>query len=146
MHSAACTLMNKLKLSSRAKVFKKFGKELIVKRGNKEELVKEKKFNYQESLTRLEKFSTGKKNNANLGLPYYSFDYAIRSKKIYNAKCVICGATSNIEMHHRRPLKSAVTDNTLKGIVKNLSRKQIPLCKECHMNVHKGSYCGPGIY
>jgi hypothetical protein len=30
LHSAACTLMNKLILSSRAKVFKKFGKNLTV--------------------------------------------------------------------------------------------------------------------
>jgi retron-type reverse transcriptase len=29
LHSAACTLMNKLKLSSRAKVFKKFGRHLL---------------------------------------------------------------------------------------------------------------------
>jgi hypothetical protein len=43
-------------------------------------------------------------------------------------------------------LKSSITDNTLKGIVKNLTWKQIPLCKECHLKVHKGSYNGPGIY
>ena len=146
MHSAACTLMNKLKISSRAKVFKKFGKELIVIKENKIKLVKEVKFNYQKTLKRLEKFSTGKKDNKNLGLPYYTFDYALRSRKLRNAECVICGATSNIEMHHRRPLKSGVTDNTLKGIIKNITRKQIPLCKICHLKVHAGLYNGPGIY
>jgi 5-methylcytosine-specific restriction endonuclease McrA len=138
--------MNKLKLSSRAQVFKKFGKELIVVKEDKEKLVKEIKFNYYKSLKRLEKFNTRKKDNADIGLPYYTFDYAIRSKKLKNAKCVICGVTSNIEMHHRRPLKSSKTDNTLKGVVKNLTRKQIPLCRECHMKVHAGSYSGPGIY
>jgi hypothetical protein len=143
LHSAACTLMNKLKLSSRAKVFKKFGRELIVKKEDQKNSVKEVKFNYHANLERLEKFSTGKKN---IGLPFYTFDYALRSTKLYNAQCVICGATSNIEMHHRRPLKSAVTDNTLKGIVKNLTRKQIPLCRLCHLKVHAGSYNGPGIY
>jgi len=138
--------MNKLKLSSRAKVFKKFGKELIVVKENKKELVKEVKFNYYTTLKKLEKFNTGKKENGNIGLPYYLFDCALRSKKKFNAKCVICGTTSNIEMHHRRPLKSSVTDNTLKGIKKNLTRKQIPLCKECHLKVHNGSYNGSGIY
>jgi len=136
--------MNKLKLSSRAKVFKKFGKELVVIKADKKKLVKEVKFNYQTTLKRLEKFNTGKEKN--IGLPYYVFDYSIRSKKILNAQCLICGATSNIEMHHRRPLKASVTDNTLKGIVKNLTRKQIPLCKKCHFKVHTGSYSGPGIY
>lgn len=33
-----------------------------------------------------------------------------------------------IVMHHRRPLKAHKTDNTLKGIQINQSRKQIPLC------------------
>jgi group II intron reverse transcriptase/maturase len=146
LHSAACTIMNKLKLSSRAQVFKKFGKELIVAREDKKKQVKEIKFNYYESLKRLEKFNTGKKDNANIGLPYYTFDYTLRSKRLENAKCVICGVTSNIEMHHRRPLKSSKTDSTLKGVVKNLARKQIPLCKECHIKVHAGSYFGPGIY
>ena len=38
----------------------------------------------------------------------------------------------NIEMHHRRPLNAHKTDNTLKGIQVNLSRKQILLCASCH--------------
>jgi len=146
LHSAACTIMNKLKLSSRAKVFKKFGKELVVVKADKKKLIKEVKFNYQTTLKRLEKFNTGKKNDKNIGLPYFVFDYALRTRKLRNAQCSICGATSNIEMHHRRPLKASVTDNTLKGIVKNLTRKQIPLCKECHFKVHAVSYSAPGIY
>ena len=146
LHSAACTLMNKLKLSSRAKVFKIFGKELVVKKADEKKAVREVKFNYETSLKRLEKFNTGKKNDKNIGLPYYVFDYAIRSKKFRNAQCSICGTFYNIEMHHRRPLKASKTDNTLKGIVKNLTRKQIPLCRECHLKVHAGSYNGPGIY
>ena len=104
LHSAACTLMNKLRLTSRAKVFKKFGKELVVKQAGRGQ-GKEVKFNYQTTLKRLEKFNTGKKNDKNIGLPYYVFDYAIRSKKPLNAQCSICGTSSNVEMHHRRPLK-----------------------------------------
>lgn len=138
--------MNKLKLSSRAKVFKKFGKNLNVIKEDKQKSVKSIAFNLEKSLTRLEKFSTGKKENNNIGLPYYVFDYAIRTKKLRNAQCVACGSISNIQMHHRRPLKSSKTDNTLKGIVINLSRKQIPLCRLCHEKVHSGSYNGPGIY
>jgi hypothetical protein len=54
--------MNKLKLSSRAKVFKKFGKELIVIKETKKELIKEVRFNFQKTFKRLEKFNTGKRN------------------------------------------------------------------------------------
>jgi len=145
-HSAACTLMNKLKLSSRAKVFKKFGKNLTVTKHNEQKSIKPIQFNYRPTLTRLEKFNIGKKANKNLGLPYYAFNYAIRSKKQVNAQCVICGASSNIKMHHRKPLKSSVTDNTLKEIIKNFTRKQIPLCRIRHLKVHSGSYDRPGIY
>lgn len=70
----------------------------------------------------------------------------IRTQKLVNAQCAICGALSNIEMHHRRPLKPSITDNTLKGITKNLTRKQIPLCRKCHLKVHSGSYDGPGTH
>jgi predicted HNH restriction endonuclease len=49
-------------------------------------------------------------------------------------------------MHHRRPIKQDKTDGTLKGIESNLSRKQIPLCRSCHMKVHAGKYDGPAIY
>jgi len=49
-------------------------------------------------------------------------------------------------MHHRRSLKAHKTDNTLKGIQINQSRKQIPLCTSCHQKVHNGLYDGPGIY
>lgn len=147
LHSAACTLMNKLKLSSRAKVFKKFGKELFVTKASERDLAnKEVRFNYHYTLKRLEVFNTGKKSDKNIGLPYYVFNEALRPKKISNTQCSICGTTYNIEMHHRRPLKTSITDNTLKGINKNLTRKQIPLCRECHLIVRDGSYSGPGIY
>ena len=145
LHSAACTLMDKLRLRSRAKVFKKFGKELVVKKANGEQ-DKDVKFNYQTTLKRLEQFNTGKKDDKNIGLPYYVFDYAIRTKKPFNAQCSICGTNFNVEMHHKRPLKASKTDNTFNGIKSNLARKQIPLCKKCHSKVHVGSYNGPGIY
>jgi len=69
--------MNKLKLSSRAKVFKKFGKDLVVVKRNKAKLIKEIKFDSQKIFKRLELFRV-KKNN--IGLPYYIFDYALRTK------------------------------------------------------------------
>ena len=52
--------MNKLKLSSRAKVFKKFGKDLVVVKRNKAKLTKEIKFDSQKILKRLELFKVKK--------------------------------------------------------------------------------------
>jgi hypothetical protein len=66
-------------------VFKKSGKHLIVVKEDKEKSIKEVKFNYQTNLKRLEKFSIGKKDDKNVGLPYYAFNYALRPKKLRNA-------------------------------------------------------------
>jgi hypothetical protein len=49
-------------------------------------------------------------------------------------------------MHNRRSLKAPKTDNLLKGIQINQSRKQISLCVSCYQKVHNGFYDGPGIY
>ena len=134
-HSAACTIMNKQNLSSRAKVFKKYGKSLIMLNDtNKVQL------SIKSNLKRLNKF------NIKAKLPYDVFNYSLRSKIAWDFSCVICGTKTGIEMHHRRPLKQKNTDNSLKGIKGNMGRKQIPLCKKCHFKVHSGQYNGPGIY
>lgn len=142
LHSAACTIMNKMKLNSRRQVFRKYGGSLTIKLSQKDypELSKGKevKFKIRKSLKRQNKFSVHK------ALPYQTFLYSIRTIDRFDAPCAICGSKENVEMHHRRPLKG--TDNTLKGIKKNLSRKQIPLCRVCHIKVHRGEYDGPGIY
>jgi len=81
-------------------------------------------------------------------LPYgfETFKYSLRTRSVFDENCKICGTKRNIEMHHRRPSKAHKTDNTLKGIQINQSRKQIPLCVSCHQKVYNGIYDGPGIY
>jgi hypothetical protein len=128
--------MNKLKINSRRQVFKKFGGNLRINEGKKTVSLK-----LYHSLSAINKF-----NSSEMIGPYKMFDYSLRTKRTFGAPCSICGSTEQVEMHHRRPLKRKVTDNTLKGIEINLSRKQIPLCRSCHMKVHKGEYDGPGIY
>lgn len=53
-----------------------------------------------------------------------------RIKAINNKgeKCDICGATTNIEVHH-------IDGNTQNNRLSNL----VPLCKECHNEIHAGS-------
>ena len=136
-HSLACTFMNKLKLNSRRQVFKKYGKTIQVE-GEDGKLFA---FKLEKSLPRIEKFS----NNI-LPSGFETFKYSLRTQSVFDKSCKICGTKHNIEMHHRRPLKAHKTDNTLKGIKINQSRKQIPLCTSCHQRVHNGLYDGPGIY
>lgn len=125
-----------MKLNSRRKVFLTYGAELLIR----DHKGKNYKLDLKSSLVRINKFNIRKV------LPYESFYRNIRTKDPFEEKCSACGSTEGVEMHHRRPLKSGKTDNTLKGIEKNLSRRQIPLCSECHQKVHAGKYDGPGIY
>jgi hypothetical protein len=74
--------MNKLKLSSRAKVFKKFGKNLNVSKQNEQKSLKPIQFNYQSTLTRLEKFNIGKKENKNIGQNLVERDYKQKSNSV----------------------------------------------------------------
>ena len=136
-HSLACTFMNKLKLNSRKQVFKKYGKTIQVQTDEGKSVA----FKLEKSLPRIEKFS----NNA-LPSGFETFKYSLRTRSVFDKPCKICSTKRNVEMHHRRPLKAHKTDNTLKGIQINQSRKQIPLCASCHQRVHNGLYDGPGIY
>jgi hypothetical protein len=139
-HSAACTIMNKMRLNSRAQVFKKFGEKLCIH--VEESFNKKVELKLEKNLSRISKFQV--KDNSTL--PFQIFNFNLRTNLVLNRECTICKSTENVEIHHRRPLKSKSTDNTLKGIQVNLSRRQIPLCRECHMMVHQGKYDGPGIY
>lgn len=55
-------------------------------------------------------------------------------------KCSICDSEYKIEMHHIRHMKDL---NPSLGLVDRLmirqKRKQIPLCRECHMSYHRES-------
>ena len=136
-HSLACTFMNKLKLNSRKQVFKKYGNTIQVRDKNGKEIA----FKLKKNLQRIDKFS-----NNMLASGFVTFKYSLRTRSVFDESCKICGTKRNIEMHHRRLLKAHKTDNTLKGIQINQSRKQRPLCVSCHQKVHKGLYDGPGIY
>lgn len=136
-HSLACTFMNKLKFNSRRQVFKRYG-ETIQIQNDDDKLVA---FKLEKSLPRIEKFS-----NSITRSGFETFKCSLRTRSVFDKPCKICDMKRNVEIHHRRPLKAHKTDNTLKGIQINQSRKQISLCVSCHQRVHNGLYDGPGIY
>lgn len=136
-HSAACTLMNKLKLNSRKQVFQRFGTQLSTPHEhNKKNIAR---FEIRKSLTRINKF------NINPTIPFETFYHNIRSKSKLDLDCLICGERNNIEMHHIRSLKTGITDNSFNQIMKNIQRKQIPVCRNCHNRIHRGEYDGPSL-
>jgi hypothetical protein len=62
------------------------------------------------------------------------------SKSKIDEKCCICDDTT-VHMHHVKHLKDA-KPYTVRGIMSALNRKQISVCKKCHIKIHNGSYDG----
>lgn len=65
--------------------------------------------------------------------------YALKSiATLYKLKCAVCGSDSNIEMHHIRKMSDANPKlSKVDNMMVKMNRKQIPLCRNCHMNKHR---------
>lgn len=64
--------------------------------------------------------------------------------------CVICGCQHNIEMHHIKSLKNiknlpSKSKGSFNTILKQLNRKQVPVCKSCHVEITSGRYSGTSL-
>lgn len=133
--SAVFTLARKWNISP-VKVFKKLGKNLTVK--YETEVGKKEKYIsiYKHSLSRTRKLG---KKLYNLFDPFEVKYYNVKSNYVWDQNCIICDSNENIEMHHIRHLRK----NKIKGfkvIMQQLNRKQIPVCRDCHMKIHLGYY------
>jgi len=49
-----------------------------------------------------------------------------------------------VEMHHVKHIKREEAMGFGK-IMQSLNRKQIPVCRDCHMKIHRGEYDGISI-
>ena len=142
-YSCVLTLASKLKLRTAKKVFAKFGKDISIK-DNKGRVIasfpevplaKPKKFLITpiadlNPIARLEKLAKA----------------TFRTKEAFDKACSICQSTTDIEMHHVRKLRDssrAIKQNYLTSMMSRMNRKQIPLCKVCHVKYHRGELTLP---
>ena len=136
-YSCAMTLAAKHR-SSISKIFKKhksftkYGKTLKVHYGN----TGEKSIDlYIPSLkVKDRKWQTGKQVED----PYKYIAARVSKTKLFE-NCCMCGS-SGIEMHHIKHVKGSRSGYS--RIMSLLNRKQIPVCRDCHMAIHAGKYDG----
>lgn len=75
----------------------------------------------------------------------------LRTQANFDFPCSLCGSTKNIQMHHikhiRKVLYSQIPKNKpYLNIMALRNRKQIPVCRDCHMNIiHRGTYFGANL-
>ena len=62
-----------------------------------------------------------------------------RTKYKLTKYCCICGSTDDTRYHHVRHIKIGKVTGFLQ-VMKQLNRKQIPVCPPCHHNIHTGKY------
>lgn len=136
--SCAMTLAHRHRMSV-SQIFKKHGKTLTIKNLHSGKTVS---FPYKTKWGLDEKrWFLGKKvflmhryknlvSRSSLGLP-----------------CAVCDSEEDpIEMHHVKHIKKqGLRYEGFHNQMALLNRKQIPLCKNCHKNVHAGLYDGPSL-
>ena len=136
--SCAMTLAHRHRSSS-TKMFKKHGKrlEIMDKTENPPKVIAA--FPYQTSW----KYSDRKWHSAkSLKDPFRIYANRV-SKSNLRKPCCICYSTTNIEMHHVKHVrKKGHRYKGFHGEMALLNRKQVTLCKQCHMKVHMGLYDG----
>lgn len=135
------TLAHKLSLSSRAKVIKKFGPEIALFDQNKRD-----ENNKPTLITKLYRpsyrlnlwdFKTGSVDTNIKAL--FASDLSLA--KLDNLRCAVCKSNHKVEMHHIRAMKDikrSAKKGTLDYLKAKSNRKQIPVCRDCHMAHHSG--------
>lgn len=136
--SCALTLSRKFKIKTLANVFRKFNKDLGYdvnenKRVSFLDISYTKAINIaraikvvQDPLKDIEKVWNTKFTKSRLGM-----------------KCVICGSTYNIEMHHVRKIRDMKNPNSKLDFFTRqmaaINRKQVALCKYHHIGLHNNT-------
>lgn len=70
------------------------------------------------------------------------YSFSIRGTKALNMSCYLCGSVENVEMHHVRKISDIKSKDPISKAMIAANRKQLPLCKKHHYEVHGRKYKG----
>ena len=135
-YSCALTIANKMKLKTLRRVFKKYGKDLIIKDESNKVVQNYPTCSYKKPKKKL---NIDKKREVDFLIDDLANRIA-RGRTDLKGPCKLCGSEINIEIHHIKHLKKRNKNSDwLTRIMRQMNRKQIPVCQECHQNIHKGT-------
>lgn len=81
-----------------------------------------------------------------LGDPLAARNWKISTISALGQACSNCGNNHSVEMHHLKHLRTL--NLKLSGfdqLMARINRKQVPLCKKCHDQVHNGDHVGMSL-
>lgn len=122
--SCAKLLAAKYKLETQSKAFAKFGKDLRCPTSNAtfEKLSHVITLEFKTQPTPKVPTLFGSKSLATLD----------------DLSCTVCGSKHRVEMHHVRAMRDLEPNRSLADrLMVKANRKQIPLCRKCHMERHE---------
>ena len=136
-HSCAKTLARKYRLGSRRGAFKKFGPNLTTP-GPKPMGLKSWK-----TFKKTRNFATDGVAHRD---PFAVLNWSLETVTPFDP-CWICGSTKQIEMHHVKHLRkgSPKSPSGFTALMSKLNRKQLPVCRPCHLKIHQGLYGGTSL-
>jgi len=141
--SAAKTLANKHRTSMR-KIFKKHGALLFVSIVSSTGKVKATNLKYPlEWKAQTNRFLT---KAAPTALEVFKVQTRLLTRTKIDEHCCICDSADRVQMHHVRHVRKG--GDTLSGfdtIMGRINRKQIPVCHDCHNEIHSGRYDGKSL-
>jgi group II intron reverse transcriptase/maturase len=135
LYSLVKTLAHK-EGSSTHKVFHKYGKDIAFRKPNGRTI-----HFFNQPLIQVKK---AKVTTANVDDQAIWWPRKTRTRLLDN--CAICDRASQVEMHHVRHIRKR--GQSLRGFslyLASINRKQIPVCKQCHRDIHQGKYDGESL-
>jgi hypothetical protein len=131
------TISRKLRLNKKT-FLRKFSKNIIFKKylktKNETKIIRF----ITPDLTRRPMLFLGK---AEFNDPMTALYRRISTVNPFGLACSNCGSTSQIEMHHVRHVKTInIKLNPFEKMMASINRKQVPLCRTCHVELHKGKF------
>nr|ATI20252.1 group II intron reverse transcriptase/maturase [Juglanconis oblonga] len=78
--------------------------------------------------------------------PFSIVDRKISTISSLDMACANCGSEERVEMHHLRHIRTInVKLSPFDKMMARINRKQVPLCRSCHIDVHTGKYQGKSL-
>lgn len=122
--------------SSTYKIFRKYGKNITYTKPNGRTI-----HFFSQPLKQVKK---AKKKTAHVDTCPLWGPRKTRSRLLDN--CAICDGDGPVEMHHVRHIRKR--GESVRGFslyLASINRKQIPVCKQCHQDIHRGKYDGESL-
>lgn len=130
------TICRKLEISRR-RFMEWFGENTTLKIRKKDGTVATLDFRWPQMIT------PGFKTSGEHTDPLAMKNWGVSRISALGQVCANCAAETGVQMHHVKHLKTLnVKLNAFDQNMARINRKQVPLCGQCHREVHAGRYQG----